>query len=300
MKYDDDDDDDDTFTARYPDGRTVRLRVKRDIEKLNDLDPGEGMRAMLKMFPNPEREVRSNRETFAEIFRVGKADDRDDDDGNDDTEKRVDHHASTVADLLVEAGTFPHRAAALHHVLHSATGQALLARIRKAADQPAKDPPMDTVYSIMKDAGIAGTCAAIVSKGHTTITESELVEAASKVAAERYPGLTEAQAFDRIYSDRGEEGQALRKAVAIAKAMPFMPTMVGGPEAMHEAVDAVESSEAYQQLVSMAEKMRAASPELKLSAAQAFDKVFTDPKNAALAASAHRRPAATTYYEFPR
>jgi hypothetical protein len=33
--------DDDTFTARMPDGRRVTLRVKRDIEKLNDLDPLE-------------------------------------------------------------------------------------------------------------------------------------------------------------------------------------------------------------------------------------------------------------------
>jgi hypothetical protein len=47
MRYDDDD----TFTARMPDGRRVRLRVKRDIEKLNDLDPSERLAAMLKMFP---------------------------------------------------------------------------------------------------------------------------------------------------------------------------------------------------------------------------------------------------------
>src|SRR5207247_2586520 len=33
--------------------------------------------------------------------------DRDDDD--DELEKRADHAASTVADLLVEAGSFPHR-----------------------------------------------------------------------------------------------------------------------------------------------------------------------------------------------
>jgi hypothetical protein len=126
------------------------------------------------------------------------------DDANDEPGDRApvsDHHASKVADLLVEAGSFPHRAAALHHVLHSASGQALLSRLRKAADQPAKEtaPMTDTAYSIMKDAGISGTCAAILSKGHTTITESELVEAASKVAAERYPGLTEAQAFDKVY-----------------------------------------------------------------------------------------------------
>jgi hypothetical protein len=174
-------------------------------------------------------------------------------------------------------------------------GDRHFARMYKAADQSAKDPPMDTVYSIMKDAGIAGTCAAIVSKGHTTITESELVEAASKVAAERYPGLTEAQAFDRIYSDRGQEGQALRKAVAIAKAMPFQvslePLVVGGEDTR----DLSDESEAIKQLQKLgADKWPTATE------AQQFANAFSDPKNAALAAKAHRRPAATTSYPFPR
>jgi hypothetical protein len=146
-----------------------------------------------------------------EAEEMAKAD--DDDAGSDaGSGGATDHHASVVADLLVESGKYPHRAAALHHVLHSARGQALLARMHK------KESPMqDTVLSIMKSGGIAATCAVIVAKGNTTISEHELVEAASKVAAERYPGLTEAQAFDKVYSDRGEEGQALRSTVAIAK-----------------------------------------------------------------------------------
>jgi hypothetical protein len=48
------------------------------------------------------------------------------DGGDDDVGKQADHHASTVADLLVEAGSFPHRAAALQHLLHKPSGQALL------------------------------------------------------------------------------------------------------------------------------------------------------------------------------
>src|ERR1700730_4413687 len=89
----------------------------------------------------------------------------DDDDDNGDIEKQADHHASTVADLLVEAGSFPHRAAALHHVLHKPSGQALLSRMSKAVTHKAKDDPMDTVHSIMKAGSIAGVCAAIVAKG---------------------------------------------------------------------------------------------------------------------------------------
>jgi hypothetical protein len=74
--------------------------------------------------------------------------------------------------------------------------------------------------------------------------------------------------------------------------------MVGGPNAMHEAVNDTERSEAYQQLVDMAEKLRESAP--FLSADQAFARVFENPKHAAIAAKAHRRPSATTSYEFPR
>jgi hypothetical protein len=74
--------------------------------------------------------------------------------------------------------------------------------------------------------------------------------------------------------------------------------MVGGPNAMHQAVSDTEQSEAYQQLVDMAEKLRAESP--FLSADQAFARVFENPKHAAIAAKAHRRPSPTTSYEFPR
>jgi hypothetical protein len=46
-----------------------------------------------------------------------------------------------------------------------------------------------------------------------------------------------------------------------------------------------------------ADEYRKANP--ALSKEQAFAKVFTDPKNAAIAASAHRRPSATTSFAFP-
>ena len=148
MQYDTDE-----FTARMPNGERVTLRVKRDIDKLAELDPSERMASFLKMFPSPNRGPRS---VFADIFGVAKSaacDDEIDDalDGRDeedaererngdgaDTEKRVDHHASTVADLLVEAKSFPHRAAALDHLLHIHRGQALLQRMHKAADTSRK------------------------------------------------------------------------------------------------------------------------------------------------------------------
>jgi len=60
---------------------------------------------------------------FFDIFGVDEDEDdvyRDDDD--DELEKRADHAASTVADLLVEAGSFQHRGAALHHLLRTNSG----------------------------------------------------------------------------------------------------------------------------------------------------------------------------------
>jgi hypothetical protein len=149
----------------------------------------------------------------------------------------------------------------------------------------------------MKDGGIAGVCAAIVAKGSTTITEHELVEAASKVAAERYPKLTEAQAFDKVYSDRGEEGSALRSAVAIAKAMPFVadltPMVVTGSD-VHDLSD---ESEAIAQLKELgARKWPSAS------ALEQFERALTAPENRELAAKAHRRPTPPVggAYPFPR
>src|ERR1700726_3724557 len=105
------------------------------------------------------------------------ADDTDRD-GDGDTEKRVDHHASTVADLLVEAGSFPHRAAALQHLLHKPSGQALLARMHKAADQTAEEPNMrtgETLESILKDSSPVSVCKAIVDRGRSPCGEQELV-----------------------------------------------------------------------------------------------------------------------------
>jgi hypothetical protein len=279
--------DPDTFVARYPDGRRVTL-IKRAMA------PAATVADTLRAWPN------SN--TFNAVLARMEAEelakaDHDEADGGDrntggDGGGIAEHPVARLAGLLVASGKFSDHAQALDHLLNTPRGAALV-RTHKA-----KDPPMDTVLSIMKSAGIAATCAVIVSKGHTTITESELVEAATAVAAERHPNMSPAQAFDKVYSDRGEEGQALRKAVAIAKAMPFMPTMVGGVDATHEAIDSTESSAAYEQLTRMAEKMREASPEL--SAAQAFDRVFTDKRNASLAAKAHVRPSPTTFFPMPR
>ena len=64
---------------------------------------------------------------------------------------------------------------------------------------------MDTVYDIMKAGSIAGFCAAVVAKRRTSISQDDLVSAVGKVARERWPELSEAQAFAKVYSDPIEE-----------------------------------------------------------------------------------------------
>ena len=57
-----------------------------------------------------------------------------------------------------------------------------------------------------------------------------------------------------------------------------------------------DSQEALAQLEALAERQRSRSPDLTKE--QAFARVFRD--NPELAARAHRRPAATTHFPFPR
>jgi hypothetical protein len=73
--------------------------------------------------------------------------------------------------------------------------------------------------------------------------------------------------------------------------MSFAPTQVGGANVN------VDSDAAYQQLITLAEAMRAKSPDL--SVAQCFARIFTDSKNAELAAKAHRRPNASDSGNYP-
>ena len=132
------------------------------------------------------------------------------------------------------------------------------------------------------------------------LSEAEYTAILTQHAQKLFPDKTPDSAFAKLFADNGPDGVLLRKAHNVVKLSAFdvQPTMVGGVGATNEANDD-EQSKASRQLADMAEKLRAASA-TPLSADQAFARVFTDPKNAGLAAKAHRRPSATTSYEFPR
>jgi hypothetical protein len=200
-------------------------------------------------------------------------DDEDADDDDDDVGK-ADHHASVVADLLVESGRFTDRPEALHHLLHKPAGQALLARMHKAAKTKESDMDrIETIRNIAKTGGILAIAKAVTDENRSFgITEHEFVDLIGK--HDPKPGESEAQTFTRHYTD----SLMLRKAHAVVKAshleQMFGPTFPAHAKARSE-------STAYNELLAKAEEYRKAHPQL--SEAQAFAKVFQDPANVALA-----------------
>jgi len=163
------------------------------------------------------------------------------------------------------------------------------------ADNTAKEAVMDTqteLIGIMKDGGgPVSLCTAIVERGRAPCGEAALVSALSKFAADA-SGEAGDKAFARLY----ESDAMVRKACQVAKAAEaaFDVTIVEPGDATYRTVNATEQSEAYQTLQSLADKLHAAAT--GMSKAQAFAAVFTDPKNAKLAATAHRRPTGHPSY----
>jgi hypothetical protein len=83
------------------------------------------------------------------------------DEGDDDGGGTSDHYASKIADLLVEAGSFPDRRRALGHLLHHKDGRALLDRLHKG-DTMSKEQDLE---AILKDFGPIKTLQAHRRKG---------------------------------------------------------------------------------------------------------------------------------------
>jgi hypothetical protein len=280
---------------------TLLTRLKITEVSAVDRAAGEGTKIVLlkrddtpRSKPHVERHARRLRK-FQEIFE-GKAG-GDDDAGGDDGGNASNHHASEVANLLVEAGSHPDRASALSHLLHKPSGQALLSRMNKKDDTPmtSTSTHAEFVRDVVKQYGIVALAKSMVQDQKSYgLDEHQFTQLATEHAQRVYLNDRPDVAFSKLYQSE----ESVRRACQVAKAQTLEPVMVGGPDAMHEAINNTEQSEAYQQLVDMAKKLRAESP--FLSADQAFARIFENPKHAAIAAKAHRRPSATTSYEFPR
>jgi hypothetical protein len=117
----------------------------------------------------------------------------------------------------------------------------------------------------------------------------------TKIAQRLYPDKKADVAFSKLWT--GPDGAMLRRACQVIKSMPFQvslqPMTSGGVDEQRAAVNDTESSEAYKQLQELGRQKWPTASE-----AQQFARAMTE--NPALAAKAHRRPAPTTSYPFPR
>jgi hypothetical protein len=210
-----------------------------------------------------------------------------------------DHHASKVADLLVEAGSFPHRAAALQHLLHKPSGQALLARMHKAADQTAKETTMTStsthaefVRDVVKQYGfVALAKSGIRDQKSYGLDEPAATRLATEDAQRLYPSDRPDVAFSKLYQSE----ESVRRFFAVLKAMPFIadvvPVMVGGEDTR----DLSDTSKAIEQLKTLGARRWPTA-----SAADQFERALCDPVNHKLARLAVPIPQATTSFPFPR
>jgi hypothetical protein len=142
---------------------------------------------------------------------------------------------------------------------------------------------MDTTAPVLKIAK------AFADTGRSFMSEHDLTKMIEQYALrDRRSGETQAQCFARVVCADTAEGLLFRKALAVCRSVGVTPR--GG--------DDVDAAQAYRKLEKLADRERAADP--RLTSAQAFSKVFTDPANAELATRAAPRPQATTSFPYPR
>jgi hypothetical protein len=292
----------------------ILTKLRIDEVSAVDRSAGEGTKILLmkrddtpRSKPHVERHARRLRKlqeserdrprSFNEIMKAMA----DHDDASDDPIRppAATHHASTVADLLVESGRFPHRTAALDHLLNSPHGNALLARLHKAADQTGKETTMTTshnelVQDIVKQYGIVALAKSMVQDQKSYgLDEPTFTRLATEHAQRIYSNDRPDVAFSKFYQSE----ESVRRACQIAKSMPFVadltPLVVGGEDTR----DLSDQSEAIAQLKQLGARKWPTATE-----AQQFSNAFTDPANRELASRAHRRPQAPAggVYPFPR
>ncbi|HKD93038.1 MAG TPA: hypothetical protein VKB56_14090 [Terriglobales bacterium] len=225
-----------------------------------------------------------------------------DDDNGDNGNGEPRHVVDELADLMVESGSPDgngqiSREQALHYLLHSAPGQALVSRMAQARKRNRKDFQMPTRQQVLKNylqaAGSLDKLAAqIVKRGTTDISEAELTGMIT-AQAQHETGLSDDRAFSRLYTDPSPRGLMLRKAINICKAAPLeiMPDSTAAGDTGVED-DSGKATAQMERLV--AEQIRR-SPEMTRS--QAWNVVVHE--NPTLAASAIRRPTTNKANAFP-
>jgi hypothetical protein len=210
------------------------------------------------------------------------------DDKNAAPSSTAARHCSELCDLLVEAGGGS-RPDVLNWLLTSSHGRSLFLRsLGKRLDRhktkEAAMPREKFMASVVKEYGAVAIAKHILATASTNITEWEFVKACGPD-------------FVKLYTDPGEDGLTLRKALTLiknaawaAKAERGMPThapqvdinvvtlepRVTGGDAATRSADGSDGT-AYAQLMALAEEQRRKAP--FMTPEQAFAAVYTDTKN---------------------
>ncbi len=252
---------------------------------------------------------------YNEFFKVVRDDDaprfasNNDGDDTGDITAPAAKHVSDLANLVCEAsGGKLQRADVLYWLLHRRAGRSLAMHFKQqrdarnasaaAASEHKEQTTMtqaEKFAAIAKQYGVVAICKHVINKGPNGLSEHELVDLITAQAKRDNPTLTKEAGFSKMFCEQSPEGEALRKAVAVCKAAPFVslePTQVGGKDAL----DINNPVKAIDQLTEMAEKLRRQDP--SLSFAQAFSRTYTDPAYRDLAELERRqsRPQTSTVH----
>jgi hypothetical protein len=217
----------------------------------------------------------------------------------DDGESASDHPAIQIADLLVNAGRFPNRAAAVDHLLHTTEGATTLRRHVMTKEAPMTKDQLEAKRSdVLKTLGkdVMTVAKSIVAhEFNPGLDEHDFTAAVTSYAQSLYPNDRADTAFAKVFAAE----EVIRRAHAIVKSMPIQvtldPRVTSGDGVFQDTLSNTESSQAYAQLKELGRQKWPTASE-----ATQFANAFTDPANAKLAAAVHQRPSATTSYPFPR
>ena len=123
-------------------------------------------------------------------------------------------------------------------------------RGRKGFQMPDRQ---QVLRGLMKSAGgdVVSLAKRIVADGGSDVSEAELTELITAHAKALYPGLSEAQAFLKVF----EAEKSLRRAIEVAKGYPFTRDgTVGGEDAGEDSEDDDDSDDVELKLKRLAEK----------------------------------------------
>jgi len=241
---------------------------------------------------------------YNEFFKVVR-DDGDGDDGTDDETSTLQSAGaqciSELADLIVEAGDGTlKRPAVLYWLMNHKRGRSLALHFMKqqrdagnasaAAVSELKElstmaTQTEKMTALAKSYGVTAVAKYVIEKGPNGLSEHALVDLITAQAKRDNPTLTKEAAFSKMFCEQSPDGEALRKAVAVAKAAqyPFAdgnkPDVVGGRAAEQTTGD---DSDALAELTRLALALRARRGP-GASFAACFAEVYTDPANIGLA-----------------